>query len=142
MDTKYEPGEVRIVAYNADGSVAGEKTMRTAGKPHHLVVSSNRDSLMADGDDLAYLTVQVADKDGNIVPGETRRVKFKVTGAGEFEATTNGDPTCVLPFTNPEMDLFAGAATAIVRAGKTPGKLTFTATAKGLKPAIISLIVK
>ena len=65
--------------------------------------------------------MQVADKDGNIIPTDSRMVEFSVTGAGSFEATANGDPTCVLPFQNPKMKLFSGAATAIARSGKTPG---------------------
>ncbi len=140
-DVVYQPGELRVVAYDGDGNPVAEKTVRTAGRPHHLVVTSNRESLTADGDDLAYLTVQVADKDGNIVPTESRRVKFRVSGAGAFEATANGDPTSLLPFQNPEMDLFSGAATAIVRSAREPGTLTFTATASGLKPATLTLPV-
>lgn len=142
METKYEPGEVKLVAYDKDGSPAAEKTIRTAGKPHHIVLSANRDSLTADGDDLLYVTVQVADKDGNIVPTDSRLVKFDVKGAGKFEATANGDPKCLLPFQNPEMNLFSGAATAIVRSGTAPGEVTFRASASGVKPATLTIPVK
>lgn len=142
MDTRYEPGEVRVVAYDANGNRAAERVIRTAGKPHHLVVTPNRHTLSADGDDLIYFTVQVADKDGNIVPTDSRMVKFSVTGAGSFEATANGDPTCVLPFQNPKMKLFSGAATAIARSGKTPGSLIFKATAPGVKPATVTVDVQ
>ncbi len=141
-ETVYEPGEVKVVAYDTAGNPQAEKTIRTAGKPHHLVATPNRSEASADGEDLIYFTVQVADKDGNIVPTDSRRVKFNVKGAGSFEATANGDPTCILPFQNPEMDLFSGAATATVRRASTPGTLTFTATAPGLKPAIVTLPVK
>lgn len=140
-ETRYEPGELKVVAYDKDGNRAAEKIVRTAGKPHHLVVTSNTDKLAANGDDLAYLTVQVADKDGNIVPTDSRRVKFNVTGAGSFEATANGDPTCILPFQNAEMDLFSGAATAIVRSGSQPGDIKFTVSAKGVKPATYTIKV-
>lgn len=140
-ETRYEPGELKVVAYDSKGRTAAEKVIRTAGKPHHIVLTANRDSLCADGNDLAYITVQVADKDGNIVPTECRRVKFAVSGSGTFEAAANGDPTSVLPFQNPEMDLFSGAATAIVRGGNQPGTLTFTANAKGLRPATLTLPV-
>lgn len=141
-ETVYEPGEVKVVAYNADGSVAGEKTIRTAGKPHHLVLTPNRKELSADGEDLLYITVQVADKDGNIVPTDERAVKFSAKGAGKFRATANGDPTSLRLFHLPEMDLFSGAATAIVQASDKPGSVTFTATAKGVKPATITIPVK
>lgn len=141
-ETRYEPGEVKVVAYDTNGDIAAEKVLKTAGKAHHLVVSANTDKLAATGDDLAYLTIQVADKDGNIVPTDNRRVKFNVSGAGSFEATANGDPTCILPFQNPEMDLFSGAATAIVRSGKNVGEIKFTVTAKGVKPATFTINVK
>lgn len=141
-ETRYEAGELKVVAYDSEGKVAAEKVVKTAGKAHHLVVTANTDNLKADGDDLAYLTVQVADKDGNIVPTDSRRVKYAVSGAGSFEATANGDPTCILPFQNPEMDLFSGAATAIVRSGKEPGEITFTVSAKGVKPATYKITVK
>lgn len=141
-ETVYEPGEVKVVAYDEKGNPAAEKSIRTAGKPHHLVLTTNRKTLDANGDDLAYITVQVADKDGNIVPTDSRAVKFSVKGAGSFEATSNGDPTSLRSFQKPEMDLFSGAATAIVRSSKEGGKLNFTATAKGVKPATISIDVK
>lgn len=141
-ETVYEPGEVKVVAYDEKGNPAAEKSIHTAGKSHHLVLTTNRKTLDANGDDLAYITVQVADKDGNIVPTDSRTVKFSVKGAGSFEATANGDPTSLRSFQKPEMNLFSGAATAIVRSSKEGGKLNFTATAKGVKPATISIDVK
>ena len=141
-ETVYEPGELKVVAYDAAGNPAETKTVRTAGKPHHLVVTPNRTTLKADGDDLVYFTVQVADKDGNIVPTDTRTVKFDVKGAGTFEATANGDPTSLRSFQQPVMDLFSGAATAIARSAKTPGKLQFTATAPGVRPATVEIDVE
>ena len=141
-ETRYEPGEVMVVAYDEQGNEAARKSIRTAGKAHHIVLSANRTTLAANGDDLAYITVQVADKDGNILPTDSRRVKYSVKGAGMFEATANGDPTCLLPFGRPEMDLFSGAATAIVRSGSTPGTLTLTVSAKGVKSATVSIQVQ
>jgi len=141
-DVRYTPGELTVVAYDADGKEAARKSIRTAGKPHHLVATAHRSSLKADGDDMAYITVQVADKDGNIVPTDTREVSFDVTGAGRFEATANGDPTSLRSFQQPRMDLFSGAATAIVRSASEPGTLTFTVRAKGVKPATLTIPVE
>ena len=141
-ETVYEAGELKVIAYDNDGNQVAEKIIKTAGKPHHLVVTPNRDTIAADGDELVYFTVQVADKDGNIVPDDSRMVSFKVDGAGQFEATANGDPTCLLPFQNPKMKLFSGAATAIARSATTPGTLRFTATAPGVRPATATITVK
>lgn len=138
----YEPGELRVVSYDLNGNPTGESTVRTAGEPDHLVLSTGSDSLRPDGEDLAYVTVQVADKDGNIVPTDSRTVKFNVKGAGKFRATANGDPTSLRLFHLPEMDLFSGAATAILQAGEKPGDVTLTVTAEGLEPASITIPVR
>lgn len=142
MDTRYEPGEIKVVSYDSYGNVTGEKSVRTAGKPDHLVLTASRNELAADGDDLVYITVQVADKDGNLVPGDNRRVSFSTKGAGKFRAAANGDPTSLDLFHLPEMPLFSGAATAIVQAGDKPGTVTLTAKASGVKSAKITIPVK
>ena len=141
-ETVYEPGEVKVVAYDRNGNKTGEQTVRTAGKADRIVLSSNRTSLDANGEDLAYITVKVVDKNGVEVPTDERTVKFKVTGDGKFRATANGDPTSLRLFHLPEMDLFSGAATAIVQSGDKPGSVTLKVTAKGLKPASITIPVK
>ena len=141
-DVVYEPGEVMVVAYDDNGNVADTKTIKTTGKPHHLVLTPNRNSIKADGEDLVYITVQVADKDGNIVPTDEREVKFSTKGAGTFRATANGDPTSLRSFQEPVMDLFSGAATAILQSSDNPGEIVFTATAKGVKPATIVIPVE
>lgn len=140
-ETVYEPGEVKVVAYDKAGNVAAERVIRTAGKPDHIVLSSNVKSLNADGEDLAYITVQVADKDGNIVPTDSRMMHFKVKGAGKYRAAANGDPTSLDLFHEPRMPLFSGAATAIVQAGEEPGVMTLEVTGKGVKSAKITLPV-
>ncbi len=141
-ETRYTPGEVKVVAYDNNGNVADTKIVRTAGKAHHLVVTANHTTAAASDEELIYFTVQVADKDGNIVPTDNRIVNFKVDGVGSFEATANGDPTCIMPFQNPQMALFSGAATAIVRASNTPGNITLKVSAKGVRSASCSVTTK
>lgn len=140
-EVRYEPGEIRVVAYDAEGRQAAEQTIRTAGKARRLVATPNRTQLSATGDDLLYVTVTVEDRDGNPVPTDTRMVSFRVEGAGMFEATANGDPTCTMSFQEPRMKLFSGAATAIVRSAKTPGTVRLTVTAPGVKPATVEVPV-
>ena len=141
-ETVYEPGELKVVAYDELGNPAAEKIVKTAGKPHHLVVTPNRTEATGDGEELIYFTVTVEDKDGNPVPTASNMVEFSVDGAGTFEATANGDPTCTLSFQEPRMALFSGAATAIARTGKTPGTLKLTAKSKGLKAGSAAVSIK
>ena len=130
------------MAYDSAGKAVAEKSVRTAGTPSRLVVTPLRTEARADGDDLVYFTVTVEDREGNPVPTADMNVKFKVEGAGTFEATANGDPTCVMPFQAPEMKLFSGAATVIARPAKTAGKLTLKASAKGLREGKATIDVK
>ena len=138
----YHPGEVRVVAYDENDNPVDETIIRTAGKAHHLVLTPDRTTIDADGNDLVYVTIQIADKNGNIIPDDARMVNFKVSGAAEFLATANGDPTSLLPFDQPKMKLFSGAATAILRASDTPGEATLTVTASGVKPATATIGVR
>ena len=141
-DVTYEPGEIRVDALDGEGRVAQSVTLRTAGKPHHLVLTTDAEALQADGDYLAYVTVSVADKDGNLCPDATHLVQFSVKGAGRFRAAANGDATCLDQFPLPRHHAFAGQLTAIVQSSRQSGALTLTATAKGLKPATLTLPVK
>ena len=133
MDVPYEPGEVKVVAYDASGKPAEEKVVRTSGKPHHLEVIADRDQLTADGKDLAYITVRVVDKDGNLCPADNRLVNFTVKGAGRYRAAANGDATSLDLFHLPKMPAFSGQLTAIVQMTEQPGEIIFEAKAKGVK---------
>lgn len=141
-DVPYEPGELKVVAYDNSGKKVEEKTVRTAGKPHHLEVVADRTALSADGKDLAYITVRVVDKDGNLCPADDRLVSFAVKGAGSFRAAANGDATCLDLFHLPRMHAFSGQLTAIVQSGAESGNLVFEAKAKGVKAGKLTLEVK
>lgn len=140
-DVKYQPGEIKVVAYNADGSVMGEKTVKTAGKPDRLVLTpANVLEPKADPDNaLNYVTVSVVDKDGNPCPTCTDLVQFSVKGAGKFRAAGNGDATNLDLFHLPQHHLFAGQATAIVQRTSATGTIVLEAKAKGLKAAKLEL---
>ena len=144
---KYEKGELKAVAYDRDGNVVTEETVRTAGKPHHIEIVNGLSFtgveelpvLKADGKDLCYLTVRIVDKDGNLCPGAGNLVEFSVTGAASYRAAANGDPTCLDIFHQTRMHAFGGMLTVILQAGETPGEATIKAYSKGLRSASVSL---
>ena len=138
-DVPYQPGEIRVVAYDKQGNKAAEQTVRTAGKPHHLELIADRTQLKADGKDLAYITVRVVDKDGNLCPADNRLVNFSVKGAGTYRASANGDPTCLDLFHLPRMHAFSGQLTAIVQTSEQGGEIVLEARARGVKSAKITL---
>ena len=137
MDTRYEPGEVEVVAYDKEGNAVARRVMRTAGKPYRIVLEADRSTIKADGKDLSFITVKVVDKDGNLCPNAQHLVKYSVKGAGSYRAGANGDPTSLELFHKPQMKLFNGMMTAIVQSSEKAGEITLTATAKGLKSAKI-----
>ena len=116
MDTKYEPGEVKVVAYNDAGEVAEEKVIRTAGKPHHLELVADRTTLTADGRDIAFVTVRVVDKDGNLIPDDARHL--------------------------PRHHAFSGQLVTLVQSSEQSGEAVLQVSAKGLPTATLRLQIK
>ncbi|MBR7066009.1 MAG: DUF4982 domain-containing protein [Prevotella sp.] len=123
-EVKYQPGEIKVVAYDADGRKADEKVVRTAGKPHALVLTPDRQRIAADGNDLCFITVTMVDQDGNMVPDADHQLTFEVEGQGMFKAACNGDATSLEPFTQPTMRLFHGQLVLVVQAAKSKGGIT------------------
>jgi len=138
-DVRYEPGELTVVAYDSEGNKAMQKSVRTAGEPYALELISARESLSADGKDLLYVTVRIVDRDGNLCPLDSRKVRFDVSGAGEFRAVANGDPTCLELFHLPEMSAFGGMLTVIVQSREKAGRITLKASADGLRDGVLKI---
>ena len=126
-NVKYEPGEIKVVVYDANGNKAGEEIVKTAGKPAKLqldVWTQQDTRLKADGDDLAFITVSLTDADGTLIPDAADQLTFEVSGAGSFEAVCNGDATSLESFKAPTMKLFNGKLVIVARSAKNPGILT------------------
>ncbi|EKY11283.1 glycosyl hydrolase family 2, sugar binding domain protein [Capnocytophaga sp. oral taxon 332 str. F0381] len=137
MDTKYEAGVVKVVAYDNNGKAVAEKEIRTAGKPYALRLITHKETAFSpNGKDLAYITVEAVDKDGNLCPNVNDLVTFSVKGVGSYRAAANGDPTCTDVFHLPKMHLFNGKLVVIVQSGEEKGKTTLKAQSKRLKGEI------
>jgi len=139
METRYEPGTVKVVAYDSLGNKAAEAVVRTAGKPDRLVLEADREIIMANGKDLSFIRVKVVDQQGNLCPDDERQIAFRVKGPGTYKAAANGNPVSLESFQAPAMKLFKGQLTAIVQSTETPGTIIFEATGKDLKPATLNL---
>jgi beta-galactosidase len=138
-DVLYQPGTLKVVAYK-DGHKWATDTVTTSGAPEKLLLQTDRNRIQADGQDLAYVTVTVADKHGVMAPRASNRIVFVLDGPGEIVATDNGDATSFEPFQSPERNLFNGMAVAIVRSKLgQPGVLRLTAKSGGLKEATVKI---
>lgn len=138
-DVKYQPGELKVVAYKK-GKEWATDVMRTAGPPVKLMAKADRSTITADGQDLSFITVTIVDKDDILVPRAKNRVRFSIDGPGEIVATDNGDPTSFESFQSRERNAFNGLCLVIVRAKPDQtGTITLKAESEGLKDAAVAL---
>lgn len=141
-DVTYQSGELKVVAYKAGRQWATD-TVKTAGDPAKLLLASDRATIAADGKDLSFFTLTVADKDSQLVPRSMNLVHFTVTGPGELVATDNGDPTDMTVFLSPDRKAFNGLALAIVRAKPgQAGPIIVTAKSDGLPDAQVTIAAR
>jgi beta-galactosidase len=134
-DVKYEPGELKVIAYK-NGKKWAEEIVKTTDEPAFLEASTDRKEIFADGKDLSFITVRVTDKNGLTVPTANNNIKFEIDGNGEIVATDNGNPMDFVPFPLRERETFNGLALVIVRSkpGVT-GSIKVSAKSPGLKEA-------
>jgi len=138
-EVKYEPGTLKVVA-TKNSKPWATNTVKTTGPAAKLIVKADRSKLLADGKDLSFITVTIADKDGLLVPRAMNLVKFEVTGPAEIIATDNGDATSHVSFQAKERQAFNGLCLGIVRTTKgNAGSIKLRVTSGDLKPVEIPL---
>ena len=96
-------------------------------------MTADRNRINADGEDLAYVTLEIIDKDGNLVPDATIPVNVSVNGQGSLLAVATANLKDLEPKTSPRVTTYKGRATIVVRSGKKAGKATITASSPELK---------
>ena len=138
-DVKYAPGELKVVAYK-NGRQWAEDEVKTTGDAAKLILNPDRTDIKADGQDLSFITVAIADKAGLTVPRSHNLVEFEVSGPADIIATDNGDATSLVSFQSKERQAFNGLALVIVRTkpGQT-GDIVVKAKSDGLAPAEVTL---
>jgi beta-galactosidase len=138
-DVLYEPGELKVVAYKA-GKAWAEDTVKTTGEAVTIRLSADRSTVKADGQDLCFVTVQISDSEGLLVPRSNHLVEFEVGGPGELIAVGNGNPTSHDPFNAQQRKAFNGLCLAVIRTvkGRT-GTIRLHATSQDLLGASIDI---
>ena len=144
----YAPGTLHAKGYDAAGIVVAETKVETTGAPARIVLTPDRETINADGEDVAVFTVAAVDAQGRIVPLAQNHVSFALAGAGRIIGVGNGDPNCHEPdvFVGPQArwsrSLFNGLAQIIVQSTRVAGEIQLTASAEGLAPATTVLHAK
>jgi beta-galactosidase len=140
FDVPYAPGELKAVALS-DGRQIAELTLKTVGKPAKLRLKADRASIRRDRNDLSYVTLEVVDSSGELVPDAVVPVTFTITGAAELAAVGTANPKDVRSFRHLSPKTFHGRCLAIVRPKGAAGAATVQAQADGMAPASLAIRV-
>jgi len=142
-NVKYEPGELKVVIYDENGKEVGTQTVKTAGAAVQIQLTGDLGAavkpLKADGEDMTFITVNILDKDGILVPDADNSIQVSVTGAADFKGICNGDATSTEVFTKPTMKTFHGQLVIGIQSNGKQGDATIKVTGKGLKPATLTV---
>jgi beta-galactosidase len=136
FDVPYQPGELRAIGL-INGKEVATMTLKTAGEPKEIRLIADRPKIRADRNDLSYVTVEVVDRLGAVIPTAEVPIRFTITGAGELAATGSSAPNDAASFHVPLRKTYQGRCIAILRPTGSAGEITLHAEAAGLKPATI-----
>jgi beta-galactosidase len=137
----YQPGVLKAISLE-NGNVTSSVELRTVGSPKRLKLTADRMTIRADRNDLAFVTVDVVDEQGQIIPEATVPVQFLLSGVGELAGVGNGNPTDMSSFQQPQKNTFRGRCLAILRPKGPAGTITLKASATGLQAAEIRIKIQ
>ena len=136
FEVPYAAGELKAVGLT-DGKVVATKILRTVGQAKKIRLTVDHTTISADRGDLAYVTVEITDESGNIMPDATNIVHFELTGQGELAAVGSGAPNVMESFQQPKHSAWHGRCLVILRPKDDAGIITFKAESEGLEAASI-----
>lgn len=140
-NVRYTPGNIKVVALDSLGKPVALKEIKTAGKPHHIKLTPDRNTLKANEKDLSFITAQVVDKNGNLCPNANNTLSVEIHGSASFKNIANGDPTSLESFQEPQMKVFNGMLVITVQSGSQQGTALLTIKSKDLKSAKLNLTI-
>ena len=142
FDVPYQPGTLVARSYT-DGRQTGADTLRTVGKPVAIRLVADRKTIRASANDLSYVSVEVVDATGNVVPNvDDLLINYQISKNGRIAGVGNGNPADVSSFQQFRKKVFHGRGLVIVQPKGGPGLVTLTATANGLKTGQVPISVK
>lgn len=134
----YEPGILKAVAYDANGE-ADTQELVTAGQPEEIRLTADRTQIMANGQDLSYVMVELLDERGNRDRTAGNLVEFQIEGPGTILAVGSSDPMSTESYQQPRRKAYMGRCMVVVKAGEDPGKIRLHASSEGLSPAVVTI---
>ena len=134
----YAPGTLKAVGVNSDREVA-TSVLQTAGDEAKLRLMADHSLLQANGEDLAFVTVEALDAKGQLQPNASAEVQFTISGPGTVIAVGNGDGASKEMYQGDHRALFSGRALVVIRTSRTPGAIRLSASAPGMRASEITI---
>ncbi len=134
----YTAGELKAVGTQND-QVIGQWILTTAGEPARLCVTVDRSVIQADGQDLAYVTVEVQDAHGIRIPQANNEIHFDIQGAGVLAGVGNGNPRGTESFQRSRRTAFQGRCVAVLKSKYQPGTISLNISSEGLPSETVKI---
>ncbi len=133
----YEPGILKAIS-RKNGVEVLTDIVKTAGKPAQIILSADRSTMTANGNDLIFITAKVLDSDSTLVPSADNLITFTVEGAASIAGVDNGNQISHEAHKANYRKAFHGMCLAVIKSKEKPGQIRITANAEGLKPGSVS----
>jgi beta-galactosidase len=134
----YVPGELKAVG-KKNGQIILTSIVKTTGPANKIHLIPDRSQIKADGKDLSFITVQIEDLNGNMVPDAQNLIEFSIEGMGTIVGLDNGNPICLESYQGKSRSVFNGMCLIIVRGLNQAGSIFIIAKSDGLQSAKIEL---
>jgi beta-galactosidase len=138
FNINYEPGQLKAIGIK-NGNAVDSVVLKTVGKPAGIRLIPDRKNIKANAADLAYVTAEIIDANGNVVPYASQLLHFTINGNGKIIATGNANPSGVESMQQPQHKTFNGKCLAIIQPNGNAGKIMLKAEGAGLKETQITI---
>ena len=136
----YDPGELTAIAYR-NGLKTEESKLTSAGKSTQLVLNADKTELEANGQDLIYLMIHLADENGRINHFDQASITLDVEGPCLLEGFGSADPSCEGNYFDKTWSTYDGYVLAVLRSETTKGNVKIKASAEGYSSAELTITV-
>ena len=134
----YIAGELKAVGVE-NGVEKENVTLKTTGRPVAIKLVADRKQISSSTNDLSYVSVNLVDKDGNVVPDNDLKLQLNVSGNGEIAAAGNSSPTDMKSFRSLTPKTYLGKSLVILRPNGRSGKIILHVKAANLNQATIEI---
>lgn len=139
FETSYVAGTLTAISYDDDGNVLGKDELCTASSDTVLKLTAEKDTLIADGQDLCYINIDLADENGITKASEDRMLTITVEGEGQLIGFGNAAPCTEEVYTDNVHSTFYGKCLAVVRSTENEGTISITVSADDLSSKTLTI---